>query len=74
MKTQKQTLTDDECTQVVLMAVTGEPQTEEQLLSIIKVAEAMRNDALLLECVLAGMLCMYDKDGETMFRLPPTKT
>ena len=68
-----QILTDDEYAQVISMAVQGAPQTEHQLIAIIKKAEEMRTDALLLECVLSGKMCMYDEKGQVMFWSPKTK-
>lgn len=73
MKEKKQLLTDEEYKQVILMAVTGKPQTEEQLSAVIKEAETMRCNALMLESVMSGLLCMYDENGTIMFSQPNDK-
>lgn len=74
MNSAKQILTDDEVKKVVLMALIGKPQSEEQLLAVIKAAETMRTDALLLECILAEELCMYEADGEMMLCRPKRRS
>ena len=70
MKTQTPLMTDDEYKQVILMAVAGKPQTTEQVGRMIETAERMRTESLMLEAVLAGLLCMYDEEGVTMFCRP----
>jgi hypothetical protein len=74
MKEKKQLLTDEEYKQVILMAVTGKPQTKEQIAAVIEEAETMRCNALVLESVLTGLLCMYDENGTIMFRQPNEKS
>ena len=65
--TKKQMFTDEEYEKITLMAVSGKPQSEDQLCAVIKEAETMRATSLILESVLAGLLCMYDDGGEIMF-------
>ena len=74
MTTKKQLMTDEEYKQVILMAVTGKPQTTKQIEAVIATAEKMRAESLMLESVLAGQLCMYDEEGVTMFCRPNART
>jgi len=70
MQEKPQLLTDEEYKQVILMAVSGKPQTKEQIATVIKEAESMRCTALILESVLAGDLCMYDDGGTIKMKRP----
>lgn len=67
MRPKEQLLTDDEYKQIILMAVSAKPQTEEQLEAVIKAAESIRTESLMLELVLEGSVCMYQDGGEIMF-------
>ena len=73
-----QWLTEEEAKTVIRMAIAGAPQTDRQLYEIVKEAEAIRTQALLLEGVLAGDICMFKKNGETQLcrrsARPPTGT
>ena len=70
MKEKIQLMTDEEYMQVIRMACAGKPQTKEQIAAVIAEAETMRCNALMLESVLTGLLCMYDENGTIMFRQP----
>lgn len=60
-------LTDDERSQVVLMALAHGPQTEHDLILVVREAEKLRLHENMLKLILRGDVSMYAAGGEVFY-------